>query len=273
MLYLIVINGIVITLSYFPAFEHNFLVNAIDRLITSLFVIEVIAKLSRYGFSGYFSDGWNRFDFSLTAVGVPSLLQGIVPVPDMSFWLVLRLLRLTRLIKLIKFIPHIDQLLRGVLRAIRASILVLGTLAFVNYILAMLTCHFLGNVSPGLFGDPFKSMYTMFQVFTIEGWNEIPAQVVSDIEEASDGNGFVPLYFTSAVVQVFFATVLLFVGIMGLSLANAIFVDEMTMDNNDSIEVKIDALQRSVTRILGAIDTTSVSSSTDDSSTVDPRVE
>jgi voltage-gated sodium channel len=38
-------------------------------------------------------------------------------------------------------------------------------------------------------------------------------------------------------------------GIFGMSLANAIFVDEMTMDNNQKREKKIDALQQEIVKI------------------------
>jgi len=35
-------------------------------------------------------------------------------------------------------------------------------------------------------------------------------------------------------------------GIFGMSLANAVFVDEMTMDNNLELEQKIDRLQEQI---------------------------
>ena len=47
----------------------------------------------------------------------------------------------------------------------------------------------------------------------------------------------------------FFVLIVLIGGIFGMSLANAVFVDEMTMDNNRELEDKIDILQNEVTRI------------------------
>ncbi|MHC4943791.1 MAG: hypothetical protein ACYTG7_12310 [Planctomycetota bacterium] len=35
-------------------------------------------------------------------------------------------------------------------------------------------------------------------------------------------------------------------GIIGLSLANAIFIDEMTVDNTQALENKVDALQAEI---------------------------
>jgi len=243
MMLLILLNGIVITLSYFPLLEGHTAIHRLDRLFTLLFIVEAAVKIGTWGPQAYFCRPWNRFDFILTTLGAPSLFQEVVPLPDMSFWLVLRLFRLARLVRLVNFVPHIEQLLAGLGRALRASLLVLAVLAFLNYMLAMFTCHFFRGIAPEMFGNPFKAMYTMFQVFTIEGWNEIPAAVVERIEQ-SDGNGtWLNRHVVTAMVQTFFATVLLFGGILGLSLANAVFVDEMTIDNTASLERKVDSLQ------------------------------
>jgi len=42
--------------------------------------------------------------------------------------------------------------------------------------------------------------------------------------------------------RVFFVIAVLVGGILGLSLANAVFVDEMMMDNTDVLERKVDLL-------------------------------
>ena len=249
MILLIVANAIVITLAYFPLLRGNWILETLDRTITVLFIMEVIVKIGTYGGPGYFSKGWNRFDFALTALSAPSLLVGIVPLPDMSFWLVLRLLRLARLVRLLEFVPHIDQLLAGLGRAMRASFLIMAALALMNYMLAMVTCHFFGEIVPDLFGNPFQAMYSMFQVFTIEGWNDIPAQVVAEMKQAEVSVRWMNNDIAVAIVQTFFATVLLLGGVLGLSLANAIFVDEMTIDNTDQLEAKIVSLQHRLDQI------------------------
>lgn len=43
-------------------------------------------------------------------------------------------------------------------------------------------------------------------------------------------------------VRLFFVAAVFIGGILGLSLANAVFVDEMMMDNTDALERKVDAL-------------------------------
>jgi len=250
MILLIVFNAIVITLAYFPMMQNHWILETLDKLIIILFIMEVIVKMATYGPRMYFSKGWNRFDFFLTAISAPTLLVGLIELPDLSFWLVLRLVRLVRLVRLFEFVPHIDQLLAGVGRALRASFLIMAALAFCNYMLAMITCHLLGSVAPDLFGNPYKAMYSMFQVFTIEGWNDIPAEVASNIKQGEHTIPGLNTELTVAIAQTFFATVLLFGGVLGLSLANAIFVDEMTIDNTDALEAKVRKMGEQIDEIL-----------------------
>lgn len=98
-----------------------------------------------------------------------------------------------------------------------------------------------------------EAMYSMFQVFTIEGWNEIPAQVVARIEAAEAGSSWLTAGLATGLVQAFFATVLLFGGILGLSLANAVFVDEMTIDNTAALEGKVEAVERKLDEVLARL--------------------
>ncbi len=253
-LILIVLNAITITLLYFPTFQGNDWLETADRCFTILFVIEAITKIVVFRPSGYFGSSWNWFDFVLVVLSLPSLLVGLIPLPDTSFWLLFRLLRLARLIRFFRFVPHVDQLLAGLGRALRASLLVMAVLAFMNFMLAMVTCHFFRDIAPELFGNPFLSAYSMFQIFTVEGWQEIPREIQNSIKANGlsthwlSGDGIVNLS------RIYFATIMLFGGIFGLSLANAIFVDEMTIDNNDELEAKMDVLAKRIEEIHELLD-------------------
>ena len=77
-------------------------------------------------------------------------------------------------------------------------------------------------------------------MFTVEGWNEIPIIIATAAEKANPNGAM----FTIIGARVFFIFVVLTGGIFGMSLANAIFVDEMTMDNNLKLEKKIDEMQK-----------------------------
>ena len=131
------------------------------------------------------------------------------------------------------------MILSGLGRALRASVFVLIVLLFLDLILAILTCHFYQAIAPEYFGNPLISAYTVFQLFTVEGWNEV-ADVIANNTTGEYAIGF---------SRLFFVLIVLIGGIFGMSLANAVFVDEMTMDNNKDLEAKIDKLQSEIAHI------------------------
>ena len=157
-------------------------------------------------------------------------------MPDVSFLLVFRLARLIRLLRFLSFVPNVGKILEGLGRALRASVFVLLILFVLNFILSLFTCHLYATVAPEFFGNPIISSYTIFQLFTMEGWNEIPAVIAQRTETP----------FLAGLTRFYFVMIVLFGGVFGLSLANAIFVDEMLVDNNDALEAKIDRLQKQV---------------------------
>lgn len=246
MLLAIIVNALVIFLLYFPeiregSFAFYQTLDFVDHLYVLIFAIEAIVKIKHYGINAYFSDRWNTFDFVIVVVSIPALLHylGYSNIIDTSIFQLLRLFRLARLIRFLKFIPNVKMILAGLQRAIRASVFVLVVLVFLNFILALFACHFYGKLVPDYFGNPMISSYYIFQMFTVEGWNEIPI-VVAQAAEKADPNGAL---VTIVGARIFFIFVVLTGGIFGMSLANAIFVDEMTMDNNRKLEEKVDQVQ------------------------------
>ena len=240
MLTAIVLNSVLIYLLYFPDLADNAALIYLDHFFIIIFVLEAIVKIRTYGRQTYFSSRWNVFDFIIIIGSLPSLLIGWVELPDTSFLLLLRLFRLIRLIRFIQFIPNLTQIMLGLGRALKASVLVLLLLFFLNFVLAIFTCHLYGDIAPAYFRNPLVASYSIFQLFTVEGWNEIPALIATK----SDSSIYVGL------TRLYFVMVVLVGGIFGMSLANAIFVDEMTMDNNNDLELKIDQLQRQLDEVL-----------------------
>ena len=140
-----------------------------------------------------------------------------------------------------RFIPNIHKLMAGVIRAFRASIFVLVALFIYNVLLAVLSSYMFRTYAPEYFGNPLISLYSIFQIFTLEGWNEIPTAIIQNAEPGS---------WTPAFVRLFFALVVLTGGIFGFSIVNAIFVDEMVMDNTDEMEAKVDLLNEKINKLL-----------------------
>ncbi|MGB0432174.1 MAG: hypothetical protein ACPGLV_16985 [Bacteroidia bacterium] len=103
----------------------------------------------------------------------------------------------------------------------------------------ILSFYLYKNLSPDFFGTPLKSLYSVFKVFTIEGWNVIPDSITKNLDD-----------FRSILTNVYFAFILLTGGIFGFSLVNSIFVDAMVSDNNDELEEKINRLENKIDQLL-----------------------
>jgi voltage-gated sodium channel len=235
----IILNAVVIYLLYFPEIPYRPALETLDHFFIAVFVAEALIKLTVLKPKAYFADRWNIFDFTIVLLSLPTVLMYALPVQDTSILLVLRMFRLVRLVRFLRFVPHMAMILQGLGRALRASLFVLLALFFLNVMLALFTCHFYGDLLPDQFGNPLVSSFTIFQLFTIEGWYEIPLAV----DEASESG------IVRGVSRVYFIGVVLIGGIFGMSLANAIFVDEMTIDNTRVVEEKMNVMQQQMTEL------------------------
>ena len=215
------------------ATSHAFVVARwVDYGCVIYFLVEALLKATAGGWKSYWSSGWNRFDFCIVLVSAPVLLSPVLDVGELGVVLALRLGRLFRLFRVMRFIPNREHLYLGVKRALKASIGVFLALLIVNVVLSLGATQLFGRLAPEYFGDPALSSYSLFRVFTVEGWYEIPDVIASRAAQP----------VIAGLARVYFMLAVLCGGILGLALANAIFVDEMTMDNNDDLETKVDAL-------------------------------
>lgn len=236
MLTAVILNAVVIFALYFPSLHEDPWLLTLDHVFIVFFLVEVIVKLGVLKPRGYFGNAWNRFDFFIVVGSLPVLFLAVFDLPDTTLLILLRLFRLVRLVRFLRFVPNIDQVIEGLSRALRASVLILAALVFLNLMVALITCHFYADVAPRYFGNPLVSIYSIFQMFTLEGWNEIPAAITANTES--------PLMV--GMTRFYFSLVVVLGGIFGIGLANAVFVDEMTMDNNRALEQKVDALTEEI---------------------------
>ena len=217
----------------------------IDYLCVIFFLVEAILKIRREGWAEYWASDWNKFDFTVVIVSLPALLGPFFDVSQFAFVLILRLGRLFRLFRVLRFIPNLDHLVTGIRRALRASIGVFLALMLINLILAVMATLLFRDIDPENFGNPVSAGYSVFQVFTVEGWNDIAENLEERVAVSSPANAK-PLV---AGVRLFFVAAVLLGGILGLSLANAVFVDEMMMDNTEVLDRKVDTLSDEVRRL------------------------
>ena len=232
MLVLVLINTGIIFVSGFTSGQEEILL-FIDSMFTMLFVIEAVIKIQVSGFSGYWSNGWNKFDFVIVLLALPSCLNMIgYTMPATSVLLSLRTMRAFKSFRLLQFVPNIENLLNGIKMAFKASLLVAIGMVVLLLVFSIVTTSLFGGIAPEYFGNPALSVYSIFRLFTIEGWYEMPEAIA-----ANSGTGM------AVFARVYFSVLLFMGGIIGMSLINSIFVDAMVADNNDDVLKKLEELE------------------------------
>lgn len=217
---------------------------AVDYACIVFFVIEAMVKVHAWKWRGYLASKWNMLDFVVVLLSLPFLLTPFLAIHTTGGVTVLRLLRLFRLFRLMRFIPDRDKIAAGIRRSLKASLGVFMGVLLVNLILAMGASMLFGEDTPQYFGTPLKAMYSMFQIFTVEGWYEVPQAIAATTDNWAWA-AFARVYFVGAVFGG---------GIIGLSLANAVFVDQMVSDNNDEVEVRITELTHEVRKLRALLE-------------------
>lgn len=212
--------------------------------ITLLFLVELTVKLHRFRWH-FFHTIWNKLDFILILLSVPALLAFFMQdhIQEYAYLLVLRVMRVFKSLRLLKFIPGVDKLVEGLKRALRASIIVMiGFLVYI-FIIGTFSHHLFLDAETDYFRNPLISLYSIFKIFTIEGWFEIPEQLTNGYSREA-----------TVATYLYFMFVVLTGGILGVSLVNSIFVDAMVSDNNDELEAKIERLEAKIDRLLAQQD-------------------
>lgn len=234
-LVVIIVNAVVLFLQE-SGIENGF-INIVDLSCTIIFIIEMIVKHCVFGLKGYWSSGWNRLDGTLVILSLPSIVVLVLPslTFDLSFLLILRVLRVFRFFRLVHAFPGFADIMKNFVVAIRKSYAVFIGLLIMIITFAMIGCSLFRDYAPEYFATPLDAIYSTFRIFTGEGWNEIP-----DTIAATMGGGW------SVVVRLYFCLILILGCIIGMSLLNSIFVDAMVSDNNDSLEEKIDKMEKDI---------------------------
>jgi len=238
-LILIILNAFLIFIQEFRV-ENN-LINFLETLFTVAFILEMFFKIRDRTFKVYISTGWNKMDFILVMIAIPSLFSWFIF--DLEILLIFRVFRIFKFFRIIQFFPMIDSIIPGVKRAVKSSYLVFFGFFTLLFIFSILSCAIFKNVAPEYFGNPIDSLFSTFKVFSVEGWNSIP-----ELIESRSSDSF------ALFANIYFSALMFFGGIIGLSIVNSIFVDAMVSDNNDSVKKEIESLREEISKLSKMIE-------------------
>jgi len=200
---LIALNAITLGLETSPAALATFggLLHATDRIVLAVFVVELLLRAFVYR-GWFFQDAWRVFDF---------LVVGIALIPATGAFSVLRSLRILRVLRIVSLVPSMRGVVDALLSALPGMASIVGLMALVLYVSAVMATKLFGEIAPEYFGNLGASLFTLFQVMTVEGWPEVARQVMASSPHA----------------WVFFVAYLLIATFMVLNLFIAVVVNAM----------------------------------------------
>lgn len=234
LLTVIIINTLIIFFQESNFKLHTYLY--LDVACTIFFVIEMIVKIKTFSFKGFWENNWNRFDFILVCISTPAILTTFFEagiLSNLSVLLTLRLLRVFRLFRAFHFFPNINKIAEGLSRALSQSKAILLGFFVIIVISGLINCCLFKNVAPEYFATPLDSIYTVFRIFTVEGWYEIPDAIAAATTP-----------FIGKISRLYFCLLLCSGGIIGMSFVNSVFVDAMAEDNNDKVLEKLEKIEK-----------------------------
>ena len=160
---LIVINAALLGLETWPAAmaAAGGLIVAIDRAILAVFVVEIALRLFVHR-RNFWRDPWSVFDFLVVAVAL---------VPATGQFAVLRALRVLRVLRLLTMVPSMRRVVGALLSAIPGLGSIALVLLVIYYVFAVIATKMFGDAYPAWFGDLGQSLFTLFQIMTLESWS------------------------------------------------------------------------------------------------------
>ena len=133
----------------------------LDHVVLAIFVAELAIRIGAYGRS-FFRDPWSIFDF---------VVVGLALAPSTENFSVLRALRVLRVLRLVTAVPQMRRVVGGLLSALPGLGSVVAILALIFYVAAVMATQLFGGDFPQWFGTLWKSLFSLFQIMTLESWS------------------------------------------------------------------------------------------------------
>jgi voltage-gated sodium channel len=209
---------------------------AIDKACLAVFIVEIVCKL--LAFRGLFwRSGWNIFDFVVVAVAL---------VPGAGPWAVIRSLRVLRVLRLLTMVPSLRKVVAAFLHAIPGLGGVLAVMAVFFYTAAVLATNLFGAAFPDWFGTIGRSLFSLFQIMTLESWS------MGIVRPVMEQFAYAWAFFVPFIILATFTILNLFIGIIVSTMQELSTLPEPGMPKKDlaealaRIESDIQGLRRQV---------------------------
>ena len=247
LLILILLNVFIISLHSFDSFKiYYYIFDVIDVCFTIIFTLEITTNIFQFSgrnfkekFLKFHSDKWNKIDFYSVLLAIPSI--GVLFVNDLEIFAgftILRTLRIFKILRVIEFIPEGKKISSKLLKALKGVFFIIVAFIVYSTIISLISVTLFKSSAPSFFCNAFDSFFTIFKIFSGDGFSDVVAEIVSN--SSLEFAYFTKLYFVMIV----------FTGsILGLSLINSVFIDQMSSFDEKG-EKEINSLENKLDEVL-----------------------
>ncbi len=171
--------------------------HALDALLLYLFTAELLLRI--YAFRGrFFRDPWGIFDF---------VVVSIAWFPASGPLSVLRALRVLRVLRLVSVVPSLRNVVEAMLGALPGMGSIVLLMALIFYVFAVMATKLFGGDMEEQFGSLGASLFTLFQLMTLDDWANI-------VKPAMELQPYALVFFMPFIVVSTFVVLNLFIGVI-----------------------------------------------------------
>jgi voltage-gated sodium channel len=226
-IWLIIINSILVILNGFQVINNSQLIT-LETFFIGLFSLEIFFSVKQYmtcscsfrdGFSKFWDDHWNKFDFTIVVVSLVTFIIFTFFLKELNSPTFVILFRLIRLLRILSFIPNLDHIMKSLYKAIKTSMGIILIISFLFLIFGLINNTYYSDIEE--FSDMTSSILALQKLIMGEGF-----ELTEKIMESSN---------YPFLTLVWFSFQLLTLGIFGVAILVASITDVFTMDNNDYV--------------------------------------
>lgn len=211
--------------------------NKIDGICLAVFTVELLLKIVAYN-RNFCKDPWNIFDFIVVAVSF---------VPDCGMFSSIRLFRILRIFKLISGIRHMRIILGAIVKSVKGILWTGSLLILIYYVYGILGTYLFGATFGDWFGSLGKSVYSLFQIMTLESWSMGIARPVIAVYP------YAWIYFVSYILLSSFLVMNVVVGIVLNSITECCQAEEPEAGTN-SLKEELSKLKKQIEAVEAVLE-------------------
>ncbi|MEM1431688.1 MAG: ion transporter [Pseudomonadota bacterium] len=211
----------------------------IDQVVLAIFTIEVSLKLVAYRWS-FFRSAWNIFDLVIVLIGL---------MPQSGNLTALRGLRVIRAMRLLSMFPQMRAVIQALLDALPGMGGIILMLSIIYYVFGVMATFMYGDMFDEWFGTVGRSVYSLFQIMTLESWS---MGIVRPVMKEFPGAW---AFFVPFIIITAFSVLNLFIGLLVNTMQAAVEEEteaeieklrDLVREENDKVAAEVSSLREEI---------------------------